>query len=279
LTLTRVDRSKVDVDVDVVDGLGHGDQTVNAHTSEISVHGMEAAENTPTKDIHMQLRASLILSITLFTTVAQAQTTPIEAFCAMLFACGREPDAAACVTAAEDSDERARAVGDDVCSQYADAELEWMACMGELDTIDSACPAEDAVRNDLEEQGASACGNGDLPLPPPNEWTCDPGFFNAADGCDCGCGAADFDCGDAGCTGGNCVADGCQWCHDDDGGDLAFCGGPPVDDGEGATEGEGESAGEDVPGAGVPLNPGGNCGSSPALLIAGVVLLRRRRRA
>ena len=31
----------------------------------------------------------------------------------------------------------------------------------------------------------------------PDEWTCDPSFFGTNDGCDCGCGALDFDCEDA----------------------------------------------------------------------------------
>jgi hypothetical protein len=53
------------------------------------------------------------------------------------------------------------------------------------------------------------------PPPPevPEEWVCNPAFYGLADGCDCGCGAADPDCADAtvdvcqycdGCAAGNC---------------------------------------------------------------------------
>ena len=28
----------------------------------------------------------------------------------------------------------------------------------------------------------------------PSEWTCDPNYYNARDGCDCNCGAWDPDC-------------------------------------------------------------------------------------
>jgi hypothetical protein len=33
------------------------------------------------------------------------------------------------------------------------------------------------------------------PSTPPAGWTCDPSYYNAGDGCDCGCGAFDPDCG------------------------------------------------------------------------------------
>lgn len=42
--------------------------------------------------------------------------------------------------------------------------------------------------------------------PPPPEWTCDAARFNGSDGCDCGCGAPDPDCGGAS------DASACEYC-------------------------------------------------------------------
>ncbi|HKU36869.1 MAG TPA: hypothetical protein VJR89_01945 [Polyangiales bacterium] len=47
------------------------------------------------------------------------------------------------------------------------------------------------------------------------DWTCDPQRFGAGDGCDCGCGAVDPDCGEGnGCSTFGCRAAGCQRCTD-----------------------------------------------------------------
>ena len=43
-------------------------------------------------------------------------------------------------------------------------------------------------------------------LYPPPEWSCLPSYYNAADGCDCGCGAVDPDCTDA-------TASSCAFCQ------------------------------------------------------------------
>jgi hypothetical protein len=46
-------------------------------------------------------------------------------------------------------------------------------------------------------------------------WVCDPGYQNANDGCDCGCGAYDSDCGGSGCIPPGCYetdASGCDYC-------------------------------------------------------------------
>ncbi len=44
-------------------------------------------------------------------------------------------------------------------------------------------------------------------VPVPAEWTCDEGYFNANDGCDCGCGAFDLDCADL-------TVESCNYCND-----------------------------------------------------------------
>lgn len=49
--------------------------------------------------------------------------------------------------------------------------------------------------------GQPACVVDDVPA----GWTCAPGLYGAADGCDCGCGVQDPDCIDA-------TADSCVWC-------------------------------------------------------------------
>ena len=46
-------------------------------------------------------------------------------------------------------------------------------------------------------------------------WKCDPQRYGSGDGCDCGCGTADPDCGtDNGCTSYGCRADACNRCTD-----------------------------------------------------------------
>jgi hypothetical protein len=48
----------------------------------------------------------------------------------------------------------------------------------------------------------------------PAQWTCDLGHYGTKDGCDCGCGIADPDCGSGnGCTDVSCQNDKCDYCH------------------------------------------------------------------
>jgi len=66
---------------------------------------------------------------------------------------------------------------------------------------------------------------------PPSGWTCSPSFYNANDGCDCGCGVTDPDCADT-------TSASCQYCNNSNGcstvsgcGDInpvdnAICGAP-----------------------------------------------------
>jgi hypothetical protein len=224
----------------------------------------------------------VVVAITLYAAQASADEAAITAFCERLFACEFEPNVAGCVANAQDSDDNARSVGDAICDTYADAEFAFFACVGALDTCASfgvLCADEDAVRDALEAQGASACGNGESPRPPPSSWTCDPGSFNARDGCDCGCGADDIDCSD-GCAAPGCDAPSCVYCHNEDGAYVAC----DDDAGEGdAGEDEGGDGEDDV--GVVPTPDPFACGAgdgwwSPSVLggLALVLWLLRRRR-
>jgi hypothetical protein len=51
------------------------------------------------------------------------------------------------------------------------------------------------------DEGNPRCVTDDVPA----GWTCDPVYYGAADGCDCGCGIQDPDCVDA-------TVDSCVWC-------------------------------------------------------------------
>jgi len=46
-------------------------------------------------------------------------------------------------------------------------------------------------------------------------WTCAFQAYGGSDGCDCGCGVMDPDCGGEGCTQGRCFDAACTTCHDD----------------------------------------------------------------
>jgi len=52
------------------------------------------------------------------------------------------------------------------------------------------------------------------PEPEPGLSTCDPAFLGAGDGCECGCGVADPDCGQGGCAEPGCQARACEFCYD-----------------------------------------------------------------
>lgn len=46
-------------------------------------------------------------------------------------------------------------------------------------------------------------------------WTCHPDYIDGDDGCDCGCGGADPDCGGDGCTTSGCSSGACEICYVD----------------------------------------------------------------
>jgi len=56
----------------------------------------------------------------------------------------------------------------------------------------------------------------------PDSWQCDVDYYGRGDGCDCGCGAQDPDCGSSGCSQSGCFQADCQHCHE--GGAPIGCG-------------------------------------------------------
>jgi V8-like Glu-specific endopeptidase len=99
--------------------------------------------------------------------------------------------------------------GDGVCQAGESCELD----------CDSVCG--DGTCDPGEGAGCpSDCGSdpGDVPA----EWTCEPSYFGTQDGCDCGCGVADPDCGEPGqellnCDGGE-ICDATGTCVPGEGG-------------------------------------------------------------
>lgn len=51
---------------------------------------------------------------------------------------------------------------------------------------------------------------------PPPAWQCPVRFFGSDDGCDCGCGELDPDCGGGGCSEAGCIEDACAYCYASD---------------------------------------------------------------
>jgi hypothetical protein len=115
----------------------------------------------------------------------------------------------------------------------------------------------------------------------PDGWTCPLAFFGADDGCDCGCGAEDPDCGADG-------ADACDFNHCFDAPEVAV---DPCDRTGCATEaaasaegscpvGEGEGEGEGEPRlpscAAVDTGGTGAGGRAAAVAVAGLVLTLAR---
>jgi hypothetical protein len=99
---------------------------------------------------------------------------------------------------------------------------------GSGDGCDCGCGAADP---DCGEQGCSALGCRDpacqrctevsygpdqsVGCTPATGWTCNKEHYGTGDGCDCGCGIHDPDCGDIthGCTPSNCQQLDCEYCH------------------------------------------------------------------
>ncbi|MDH5671752.1 MAG: hypothetical protein OEZ06_06355 [Myxococcales bacterium] len=63
---------------------------------------------------------------------------------------------------------------------------------------------------------APSLGSG-IPTDVLTKLKCAKDSWGGGDGCDCGCGVADPDCGGEGCTGGRCFDASCDRCHDENG--------------------------------------------------------------
>lgn len=111
------------------------------------------------------------------------------------------------------------------CNLGIDFDCDGVVCDCIDADLDGSCSDQDCDDQDpgISPNNAEFCGDGidqncngsDLECLPPG-WTCDPAFYGALDGCDCGCGAVDPDCSDATVTA-------CTYC--DDRGSCAEVGG------------------------------------------------------
>jgi V8-like Glu-specific endopeptidase len=95
---------------------------------------------------------------------------------------------------------------DDYCASYTSQALCDTAatcgdgyCAGSEDN--DSCPADcDALEcgNGICESGESESCPDDCTIPGPEDWTCEPSYYDTLDGCDCNCGSRDPDCDDPG---------------------------------------------------------------------------------
>jgi hypothetical protein len=141
---------------------------------------------------------------------------------------------------------------EDSCGACFDTDGLWMSCLEPPDASDWTCPAGQ-MTDGLCDCGCGipdpACGIAGCTLDgcratgcqvrnctadvAPDEpvdnycnnnptlvtWNCAPEAYGGADGCDCGCGMFDPDCGGGGegCKEGRCFDDACTTCHDQEG--------------------------------------------------------------
>ena len=82
-------------------------------------------------------------------------------------------------------------VTDPDCADASSSSCQWCDNTGSCSTV-TGC-------GDINPVDNAICGA-------PPTWTCNASYYNAADGCDCGCGALDPDCADN-------SASSCQWCN------------------------------------------------------------------
>lgn len=114
---------------------------------------------------------------------------------------------------------------------------------GDGDSEDAGLPVEDAGSGDAGDGGSE--GDGGVPVVVPPDWTCEATLYDEATrgasslACDCGCGAADPDCGVEGALPGGCLLEGNFLCVDAD------CVPDPCGDGQLAAD-EGCDDGNDV---------------------------------
>jgi hypothetical protein len=118
--------------------------------------------------------------------------------------------------------------------------------------------------------GAEVCLQGRVPIDVPPTWQCNEFFFagGTSDGCDCGCGAIDPDCGAGGCAEEGCFEAACTYCYV--GGSDAGC-----------TPSSSESEGSGVVVTATPTSTS-SCQQSSWSIAGGaavLLLLRARRRA
>ena len=100
-------------------------------------------------------------------------------------------------------------------------------------------------------------GGTDAGIPVPPGWYCSEGYYGTDDGCDCGCGELDPDCGGAGCATVGCDDTACEYCYDAEG-NFTDCPGDVTD--AGTTTQDASNPGTDAGTTGTDANTGGGGG-------------------
>jgi hypothetical protein len=209
---------------------------------------------------------------------AQGAGAPeVVAYCEQVAACsgGGVTTAEECLGEALDLS-RIAGVNHELCDALLAGILARYSCRAQLPCAEldssTACAVEANLVVELTLEGAGTCFSGVPPLNVPLAWSCRAFYYGVADGCDCGCGAIDPDCGEGGCTEPGCFEARCEYCYVDD--TDVGCQAP----GEG--EGEGELLLPDPPAP----QPTSSCSATerPISLAAlvcfmSIVFLRRRQ--
>ncbi|MFZ9888635.1 MAG: hypothetical protein ACO3JL_14140 [Myxococcota bacterium] len=194
--------------------------------------GEAQAKKTNTVDDGM-LRAVLplmrphpfaILLLTLCTQHAWAQdgetsgAALVAAHCERLITCGLSSSAEleACIASGPNLEAVAKVEHPDCAALLAALESRYQCLLGlscdEL-AARAGCAAEANQVADLTVTKSRACLDGFAPLDLPPDWGCNPYYYGVGDGCDCGCGAIDPDCGDGGCGEDGCFDETCEYCY------------------------------------------------------------------
>lgn len=98
-------------------------------------------------------------------------------------------------------------------------------CSPSIGTVDPDCAGDGCAEQGCIDSACDRCTDFNTGEPTgcaPSTWSdgahnCDPDNYGTGDGCDCGCGVSDPDCGGAGCTATACTATGCDVCNDGNG--------------------------------------------------------------
>jgi len=95
---------------------------------------------------------------------------------------------------------------------------DFSACDCGCGIADPDCGTEGCTESGCVEESCNHCWtSGSSTGCAPSGWTCTSTYYNALDGCDCGCTLADPDCDSGGCTAPGCIAGECDYCYDSDG--------------------------------------------------------------
>jgi hypothetical protein len=104
--------------------------------------------------------------------------------------------------------------GDDRCSIMSIGTSDGCDCG--CGFVDPDCGGEGCIGLGCWESACDRCldiqGEATICIPP--TWKCSPYYYGSNDGCDCGCGAPDPDCGNQGCTEATCTDGTCDYCYD-----------------------------------------------------------------